>query len=97
MGEIINPACHRCKGYGAENDPYASFPDSGMPLSLLSHWSPPYALSTPSLSSIVSLRAHYLMLPNPGESYETAEEVFREFKRIWDEERKAMRNECHQS
>ena len=97
MGETINPACHQCKGYDTENDPFASFPDSGMPLSLLSHWSPPHALPTLSLSSILSLRAHYALLPDPGESYETAEEVFKELKRIWDEERKALRDECHQS
>ena len=97
MGEIINPACLQCSGYNSEEDPYASFPDPGMPVSLVSHWSPPYTLPKHNLSSIMSLRAHYVMLPNPGDTFVSTQEVLREWKLLWEEDRKSFRNECNQS
>ena len=97
MGETINPACSQCKGYDTEEDPFASFPDPGMPVSLVSHWSPPYILHKHSLSSIMSLRSHYVMLPNPGDTFLSTQEVLREWKLLWEEDRKSFRNECKQS
>ena len=96
MGETINPACTQCKDYDPE-DPFVSFPDPGMPASLVTHWTPPYTSPKLGLSSFTSLRAHYILLPNPGDSFVSAAEVLREFKLLMEEERKAYRNECSQS
>ena len=99
MGERINPACSQCKVYNTDDDedPYGSFPESEMPVTLVSHWSQPPTLQKQSMSSFMSLRAHYIKIPNPGDSFMTTKEILREFKMLWDEDRKSMREECKQS
>ena len=65
-GEVVNPACDECKikaNLSEEDwtmDPFSSFPSSGIPISLVSHWTPPYAVTKPSLVSIPSFEAHYM-------------------------------------
>ena len=97
MGEIINPACKQCKGSGEDGDIFASFPESGMSISLVTHWSPPPTFSTHNLGSLLSPRSHYVVIPNPGDTFVSPQEFLRELKQLWDEERKAMRSECSQS
>ena len=86
---MMNPACNLCKGGDQEEDPFSSFPEPGIPTSLVSHWNPPYNLIMPSVGFISSLRAHYVAIPNPGGYFVSKEEVLREFRR--------MRDECKQS
>ena len=68
--EPFNPACQKCKtdvnlDVEHNSDPFSSFPIEGMPTSLVSHWVLPYNNSSFSLLAIPSLKAHYVMLPNP--------------------------------
>ena len=104
MDEKINPCCLTCNlkadaYYG--QDSFASFPDTGPPLSLLSHWIPPYVGSHCSIGMISSFKAHYTQLPNPGDSFVSMEEVlaeFREFRRsLLEERRQALKQDCKQS
>ena len=93
MGEMFNPACKKCKGPDEEEYFFASFPNPGMPSSLVSHWVPPHTISPLCFTTYQSLRAHYVAIPNLGDSFISTQEVLREFKLLWDEQRKAMRNE----
>ena len=100
MGEKINPACFECNVRADENygeDPFSSFPDTGMPYSLASHWTPPSISSSNSIGSITSLRAHYCQIPNPGDSFILTAEFLSELREIWAEERRQMREDCKQS
>ena len=95
-GETFNPACEKCKAdanldIGHDLDPFSSFPIEGMPISLVSHWILPYYNATPSLLAIPSLRAHYTMLPNPGSSFISMEEVLAEFKKMMDEQLRELK------
>ena len=95
-GEMINPACIKCRGDDHDEDPFKSFP-YGMPSSMVSHWSPPNFPHVQNLGSISSLRSHYIVLHEPGDTFVSGKEFLAELKRQWDEERKAIRNECKQS
>ena len=106
LGEVINPACDKCKldaGLLIESgvlDPFSSFPIDEVPPSLLSHWIPPSSSrdSRPrSLLYLPSMRAHYVLLPNPGSSLVSMEEVLREFKTMMEKQRQEMRDSCKQS
>ena len=103
MGETVNPACDRCKREAElfiENDsldPFSSFPDLGVPFSLVTHWIPPLSTTSPNLLSIPSLRAHYVRLPNPGSRFLSTAEVFQEFKALMDEQRNELKDGCRQN
>ena len=85
-GEMMNPCCLKCKGSDdSASDPFSSFPDPVMPLTLASHWIQPPKNHTRSLSSFPSLRTHYVLLPNPGDTFVSADEVLSEFKKFLDE------------
>ena len=58
MGEKFNPACRRCKN--EPPDPYSSFPISGPPSTLMSHWIPPHYEASTSLLFSPSFRSHYV-------------------------------------
>ena len=75
-------------------DPFSSFPNDGLPSSLVSHWLYPYNVTTTSLVDIPSLRAHYVLTPNPGSSLISMVEVLAEFKVMMDEQRREMRESC---
>ena len=81
-GETINPACRKCKRYESilDDDPLSSFPDYGVPCSLISHWTPAHTVSSPSLLDLQTMRAHYVRLPNPGSRFLSMKEVLQEFK-----------------
>ena len=96
-GEAFNPACSKCKGNDSEDDPFSSFPLSGTPISLAAHWFPSHAHRTGNLGCISSLRAHYTMLPNPGDEFVSMAEVLAEFRLMMEKERKRMKNDCKQS
>ena len=100
LGEVVNAACELCKmnanlidGDYSE-DPFSSFPNDGLPSSLVSHWLYPYNVTTKSLVDIPSLRAHYVLTPNPGSSLISMEEFLAEFKVMMDEQRREMRESC---
>ena len=97
MGEKINPACYDCNmradvNYG--KDPFSSFPDNGVPYSLVSHWTPATINPSNCIGSISSLRAHYCQLPIP---FVSTAEFLGELREIWAEERRQMREDCKQS
>ena len=96
-GDKINPACQKCNIDYEPSDPYSSFPSSEMPISLVSHWFVPPEVSNTNLGSICTLRSHYVILPNPGDTLVTAEEVLAEFKAFLDEQRREYRESCKQS
>ena len=99
-GEKVNASCDRCKRDANlllddhSPDPFVSFPADGMPISLVSHWASPYNIHETSLLSIPSLRAHYVMLPNPGSKFISMEEVMVEFQQMMDEHRRQMQDSC---
>ena len=100
FGEIINPACIKCKGPEIL-DPFSSFPDDGIPSSLSCHWIPAlsdfYSFTPSNLSTMPSMRAHYVRIPNPGSSFTAMEDVLQEFRVIWRAQRQEMLNDCKQS
>ena len=104
MGEKFNPCCLKCNLNADEHygeDPFASFPDLGLPPSLVNHWIPPNVNSPCSVCLISSIKSHYIQLLNPGDSFMSMDEVlaeFREFRReLFEEQRRAFREDCKQS
>ena len=99
-GEMVNPACERCKieanlfDSDHVKDPFSSFPIDGVPPSLVSHWISPWPATTKSLLDLPSLKAHYVILPNPGSSFISMEEVLQEFKKMMDEQQRELRESC---
>ena len=75
-------------------DPFSSFSVRGMPSTLVSHWILPHE-SIRSLSSIGTLRAHYVRIPNPGSLFLSTDEVMMEIEKFMDEQRR--KNSCAQS
>ena len=96
LGEKINSACSHCRDNSFDDDPFSSFASSDIPPSLASHWTLPVQCSYGNLGSISSLRAHYVMLPNPGSSFISKEEVLREFRAMMEELRKEFRESFQQ-
>ena len=63
MGEKFNPCCQQCNLIADEDygqDPFASFPDFGLPPSLVSHWIPPTGYSPCSLG-LISSSSHTML------------------------------------
>ena len=74
-GEQMNPAFHSFKRIDDVNDPFSSFPSTPPP-SLVSHWlQPPHNNPPQNPSSIVTLTAHCVRLPNPGDKFISIEEA----------------------
>ena len=97
-GEPINPACTECNKHEDYLwDPYASFPNSEMPVSLCSHWLPPTSFTSGNTGTISSLRSHYLLLPNPDDSFVTAMGMLEELKLMMAKDREEMKADCKQS
>ena len=44
--------------------------------------------------SIISMQPHSARLPNPGDSFVTAKEMFDEIRRDWAKDREAMKKDC---
>lgn len=88
-GEMCNPACQTCKANDrlwSQDNPFASFPTSSPPASLVSHWLlPPLEISPQNPGSIPSLVCHCVKLPNPGDTFISMEEVFELMKKLFDE------------
>ena len=66
--------------------------------SLISHWLPLFndrSSNIGNLSSIVSLRAHYVRLPNPGKEFSSLEHVEQEFRELLRAKRRGQ--DCRQS
>ena len=86
-GYKLHPACAICLKRDSlideEPDPFSSFPSSSIPSSLLTHWIQPYQLSlSPPISASVSLKSHFVKLPNPGEILYTAQDILLELKEL---------------
>ena len=86
-GYKLHPACVICLKRDSlideEPDPFSSFPSSSIPSSLLTHWIQPYQLSfSPPISASVSLKSHYVKLPNPVEILYTAQDILLELKEL---------------
>ena len=68
--------------------------------SLASHWIPSsncdYNSDYRSLSSFISLRSHYVRLPDPGKSFSSLEHLDQEFRELLRAQR-AGRQDCRQS
>ena len=96
-GERINPACYECKKDDDLCDPFSSFPSSDIPPSLVAHWNFNPKNIGAGIGCICSLRGHYVSIPNPGDSYVSAEEVLLEFKAFLEEQRREYRESCKQS
>ena len=98
-GELVNPACTSCKDNAAET--FSSFPVDGMPSSLASHWLP----STPTengfvyfnLSSMPSMRSHYIRIPNPGDSFTALEHLLQDYRVFLRRQRQELLEDCRQS
>ena len=78
LGEKYNPTCASCKASDSSwdpDDPFASFPSSSQPSSMVSHWLP-LAFKTPQRpGSIPSMITHCALLPPPGSSFLSMDEV----------------------
>jgi len=88
MGEMMNPACSKCNPDAS--DLFFSFPEEGMPFSLVSHWLPPYTNVNQSVALIPSFKSHYVLIPKPGDSFISMEEVFYEMKILMERQLKEM-------
>ena len=99
LGEKFNPACSKCKN--EPPDPYSSFPVTGPPYSLVSHWIPPYFKELTSLSHSSSFRSHYVRLPNPGSYLVTSDDLLCELKEMLrqyrNEQQRKAQETCQQS
>ena len=99
-GEVVAPICDECKRYANLSDleqtfdPFSSFPASGIPISLISHWIPPLAVSNQSFLSIPSLRAHYVQTLRPGDTFISMEEMLYEMKVFVDKQCKKLDEQC---
>ena len=101
-GEKINPACQNCKGEDDTQcpDPFKSFPDFDIPPTLISHWIPTFYKfdrSRSDLTSISTLRSHYVRLPNPGDYFTANEEIMQEFRILLNKQHQSYKEECRQS
>ena len=77
-GEKYNPACEDCKASDSSwdpDDPFVSFPSSAQPSSLVTHWIPISAKTPQRPGSISSMITHCALLPPPGSSFISMEEV----------------------
>ena len=75
---LYNPACEDCKASDsswAPDDPFVSFPSSAQPSSLVTHWIPISAKTPQRPGSISSMITHCALLPPPGSSFISMEEV----------------------
>ena len=99
-GEKMNPACSSCKEAadtdGLAPDPFKSFPLPRMPISLVTHWTPSSTksgLEYGCLSSLHTMRSHYVKLPNPGEKFTAMEDLLQEFRLMLKKQREEMQRE----
>ena len=100
MGEKVNPACVDCNVRADENYgkvPFSSYPETGLPYSLVTQWTPPFVNHSSGIGTISSLRTHYLQLADSGDSFTSNEEFFAELRELWAEDRRIMKEECKQS
>ena len=101
LGEKVNPACAKCRGDDDLLDPFSSFAIDGIPTSLVSHWNPKLFFNENceygALSSIMTLRSHYIKLPNPGERFTDMEDIMQEFRVLLNRRSQAFKEECKQS
>ena len=99
MGEKFNPACSKCKN--EPPDLYSSFPVSGPPSTLMSHWIPPHYKMSTRLSLSPSFRAHYVRLSNPRDYMVIMDDFLHEVREILQQHREEQlrrANEtCNQS
>ena len=80
LGEKFNPTCETCKACDSSwdpDDPFASFPSSTQPPSLVSHWIPSPVNTPQRPGSIPSMITHCALFPPPGSSFISMEEVLK--------------------
>ena len=97
-GEKVNPTCVRCLG-DYRDDPFISFLN-GMPTSLVAHWVPSFEeckTEKRSLSSITSMKSHYVRLPDPGGTFSAMEDVMQEFRILLNKQQQQFSDNCKQS
>ena len=85
-GEKVNPSCVKCLGDDGL-DTFFSFP-TGMPTSLVSHWIPSHEeceFGKCSLSSIASMKSHYVRIPDPGGSFSAMEDLMQKFRILFNQ------------
>ena len=78
LGQKYNPTCASCKASDSSwdpDDPFTSFPSSAQPSSLVSHWIPSLVKTQQRPGSIPSMVTHCALLPPPGSSFLSMEEV----------------------
>ena len=95
MGHQINPSCKNCDDTSMfeDGDPFLSFPDSGMPTSLLSHWNPvqnQLVHPEPSSMPVSSLASHwiYRKIPEREVKLIPVEYVLEQFALMLEDNRK---------
>ena len=100
-GHEVNPACSRCRSDDVLLDPFYSFPNDDMPSTLVTHWIPISFFNNSrqygALSTITTLRSHYLKLPNPGGSFTSMEDLMQEFRVLLNKQSQAFKEDCRQS
>ena len=96
-GEIVGAVCEKCKKNANlnddehMNDPFSSFPADEISSTLISHWISPYNIKANSLADFPSLKAHYVVLPNPGSRLLSMEEVMVEMQALMDKHRESCK------
>jgi len=90
MGHQFNPSCKDCDdtSHLEEIDPFLSFPEDGMPSSLLAHWIP--YCKQHSSHAILSLASHWILpyKKKPEVKLIPVEEVIRQFSILFEDLRK---------
>ena len=69
MGEKLGTACKFCDG--EEPGTFWSFPESGMPSTLVAHWNPSHEYKTESYLNSTSFKNHYVPLEDQDNSLAT--------------------------
>ena len=86
LGEKYNPTCTSCKASDSSWDPddsFASFSSSCQPSSLVSHWIPLVVKTPQRPGSLSSMITHCALLPPPGSSFISMEEVLEMMKEFF--------------
>ena len=95
--EVVRAENDRCVQNGCQYDSCSCFPNAEMSISQVAHWNPiidpPNSFSRAASST---LRSHYVRIPNPGEKFYTAKDIFDDMKELLTKQNRDS-EDCKQS
>ena len=101
LNEEMSLTCDLCQERFYDGDLYLNAPNYGMPLSLAAHWiqssSIECSFTRYNLDSMASMRAHYVRIPNPGDSFNALEHFLQEHRVFLRRQQQEVLENCRQS